>query len=104
MTDMKKLAMDVDAARSHLEFQLKGIRHASAHPIVREISNLIDARIALALATKAETPPYRQLLEELVEACDGEVEEVFSGEIGDAMRAARSALKQGVTDDEVAST
>jgi hypothetical protein len=35
-----------------------------------------------------------QALSDLVEACDGEVEEVFGGEIGEALSAARRILEK----------
>lgn len=99
--EIKALERDVDQAAEHLRFHLKGIRHASAHPIVREISNLIDAKFALAAATKSSNEAaVTAALEGLVEACSGEVEEVFEGEIGEALDNARSILGITPTTDE----
>lgn len=41
---------------------------------------------------KGNAASIRTALQDLVEACEGEVEEIFSGEIGDEMKAARKAL------------
>ena len=92
MTEPSKLDIAVNLAQTRLEFQLRGIRHASAPSIVNHISSLIDARIALAAAKATDTASVKQALRSLVEACEGEVEEVFGGEIGDAMKRARETL------------
>jgi hypothetical protein len=93
MTDtieIKKLESDLDLAETRLAFKLRGIRHAEADPIVRGIGSLIDAKIALAGARqKADA---LNILRDLVEACEGEVEEVFQGEIGRELDAARRLL------------
>jgi hypothetical protein len=89
MSDIKALGRAVDAAENHLRYQLDGIRHASADRIVDEIGLLIDAKIALAAAT---TSGLKDALEGLVTACSGEVEDVFKGEIGSALRKARTIL------------
>jgi hypothetical protein len=89
----------VSAAEERLAFQLDGIRWlASPLPIVREINSLIDAKIAHATASAAPEAPsreeqYRDALLDLASACSGEIEEVFRGEIGEAMGKARRALR-----------
>lgn len=92
MTDLSKLAREVDLAQTRLEILMKGIRHISAHPVVDHISQLIEARIALAAAKASDATAVKQALKSLVEACEGEVEEVFGGEIGAAMTLARATL------------
>ncbi|NTF17987.1 hypothetical protein G6L37_06190 [Agrobacterium rubi] len=98
MTDLTKLASAVDLAQTRLETKLNGIRHISAQPVVRQISTLIEAHIALAAAEANDANSVKQALISLVEACEGEVEEVFSGEIGDAMKRARATLLSGSPD------
>jgi hypothetical protein len=107
MTDHDKLLQTLSTAEARLESQLNGIRHASATPIVRGIKDLIDAKIALASASPASASPastasedkYRNALVELAAACTGEVEEVFRGELGEAMSKARKALRNDFLQD-----
>lgn len=104
MTDNKGLAGVVDLAETRLRYQLNGIRHASPDPIVRKISELIDAKIALASTSLAPMVPsretqYRDALLDLATACSGEVEEVFRGEIGEAMAKARKVLRTDFLQD-----
>ncbi len=100
MTDNKELARALDLAETRLRFQLNGIRHASPDPIVREINNLIDAKIAIAGTSPApeaasSEEKYRDALLDLALACSGEVEQVFGGELAAAMRKARSLVQVG---------
>jgi hypothetical protein len=100
----KKLSYALDLAETRLKFQLNGIRHASAAHIVDEMKNLIDAKIALATASAAPEAPsreeqYRDALLDLASACSGEVEEVFRGEIGEAMGKARKVLSPDFLQD-----
>lgn len=104
MTDHKELARALDLAETRLRYQLNGIRHASPNPIVREINNLIDAKIAIASASYApeassREEQYRDALLDLATACSGEVEEVFLGEIGEAMAKARQILRTEFPED-----
>jgi hypothetical protein len=104
MADNSEVDRARDLAETRLRSQLNGIRHASPDPIVREISNLIDAKIALAGHSFANDGPskeeqYRDALLELATACSGEVEQVFRGEIGEAMSGARRALRNELVQD-----
>ncbi len=104
MTDNKELTRSLDLVESRLRTMLSGIRHANADPIVREIGKLIDAKLALATKTSVQETPsreeqYRDALLDLAAACTGEVEEVFRGEIGEAMAKARKVLKPDFLQD-----
>lgn len=91
MTDIAKLEQDIDLLEARLIRMLQGIHGLSAQPVVKDgILPLIDARIALALANR--TLPIAAALEALVDACEGEPEEVFAGEIGTALAQARAEL------------
>lgn len=97
MADLQALKRAVSTAETRLDSYLEGFRHASSASIVREINNLMDAKIALALVSlTAHTPSFEERLQEalndLVVGCSGEVEEVFRGEIGSAVSKARRLL------------
>lgn len=50
MTNRTKLEQDVATAIAHLAFTTGGIRHTSGDILTRKIGELVDAKIALAMA------------------------------------------------------
>jgi hypothetical protein len=95
MIDYQSAPYAIATPEARMAFELDSIGNLNAAAIPSSTGPLIKAKRAFeAAASKADdvSGDCRQALAELVRACSGEVEEVFRGEIGDAMRRARNVL------------
>lgn len=87
----KRLKQEIARATANLEDQLAAAKKERDHFRDDAKSERI-VKGALLEGARAEVAKLRESLRNLVAACDGEIEEVFAGEIGDELRNSRQAL------------